>query len=88
MIALVRPAEFAIGRKAAFSVWRFGSPKLMFDAPRHMLKPNSSWISRIVVIVVVTIVGSAPIGIASGSITMSSSAMPCFSTAYASRSCA
>ena len=81
MIALVSPAAFAIGRNAAFSVWRFGSPKLMFDAPRHMFRPSSSRIARIVSIVVVTAWGSAPTVIASGSITMSSSAIPYSSTA-------
>ena len=76
MIALVRPAAIAIGRNAAFSTWRWGRPNETFEAPRHMLTPSSSRIRRIVSSVTVTASVSAPTVIASGSITMSSGAIP------------
>ena len=76
MIALVRPAAIAIGRKAALSTCRSGRPNETFDAPRHMFTPSSSRISRIVSSVVVTASVSAPTVIASGSITTSSGGMP------------
>ena len=76
MIALVRPAAIAIGRNAAFSTSRCGSPNETFDAPRHMFTPSSSRIRLIVASVVRTACGSAPTVIASGSITTSSRAIP------------
>ena len=81
MIALVRPHCIAIGRNVAPSAWRPGMPNETFDAPRVMFRPNSSWISSMVRSVVFTSEVSAPIGIASGSITMSSSGIPYSPTA-------
>ena len=51
-------------------------PKETLEAPQVMLTPNSSRIRRIVSSVVLTTSWSAPIGMASGSITMSAAAMP------------
>ena len=76
MIALVRPAVIAIGSQAAPRVCRSGMPNDVLDAPQVMLTPNSSRIRRIVSQVTSEVVVSAPIGIASGSITMSAWAMP------------
>jgi hypothetical protein len=76
MIALVSPAAIAIGRNAAFSACRSGSPKDTLDAPRHMFTPSSSRIRLIVSSVVRTADGSAPTVMASGSMTTSSRAMP------------
>ena len=76
MIALVSPAAIAMGRNAAFSAWRWGSPKETFEAPRHMFTPSSSRISEIVLSVVVTASVSAPTVMASGSITTSSGGIP------------
>ena len=76
MIALVRPAVIAIGSQAAPRVCRSGMPNDVLDAPQVMLTPNSSRIRRIVSQVTSDVVVSAPIGIASGSITMSAWAMP------------
>ena len=73
MIAEVRPQRMAIGRNVAPSTGRFGMPKDTLPAPRVMLTPNSSRISAIVSSVLLTSVVSAPIGIASGSMTMSAS---------------
>ncbi len=42
VIAEVRPDAIAIGRKAAFSAGRFGSPKLTLDAPHVVFTPSSS----------------------------------------------
>ena len=76
MIALVRPAAIAIGRKAAFKAWRRGRPNETFDAPRHMFTPSSSRIRLIVSSVIVTASVSAPTVIASGSMITSSGPMP------------
>ena len=76
MIALVRPAVIAIGRYAAPRVCRSGMPNETLDAPQVMLTPKRSLICRIVSRVTSEVVVSAPIGIASGSITMSAWAMP------------
>ena len=76
MIALVRPAAAAIGRKPALSTWRWGSPNETLEAPRHMLTPSSSRISEIVASVVVTASVSAPTVIASGSMITSSVLIP------------
>ena len=76
MIALVRPAAIAMGRNAALSTWRSGSPNDTFDAPRHMFTPSSSRIRLIVASVVRTAAGSAPTVMARGSITTSSAAIP------------
>jgi hypothetical protein len=76
MIALVRPDRMAIGRNAAPIDARSGMPNDTLDAPSVMFRPSSSCTSAIVSSVRSTIVVSAPTGIASGSITMSSAGMP------------
>ena len=81
MIALVSPAVIAIGSQAAPRVCRSGIPKDVLDAPQVMFSPCSSRIRRIVSKVTSEVVVSAPIGIASGSITMSAFAMPYSSVA-------
>ncbi len=72
MIALVRPLAAASGRNAAVIACRSGMPKETLDAPMVMLTPNSSLMSAIVSSVRTVCAVSAPTGIASGSITMSS----------------
>ena len=57
-------------------VVRSGIPNDTFEAPSVMFTPSSSWMSEIVSSVFTTRVVSAPIGMASGSSTMSSMAMP------------
>ena len=81
MIALVSPAVIAIGSQAAPSVCRSGMPKETLDAPQVMLRPCSSRIRRIVSRVTSELPVSAPIGMASGSMTMSALAMPYSSVA-------
>ena len=76
MIAHVRPCDAAIERNPAPSVCRPGSPNEVFEAPQVMFTPSSSRISRDVSRNSVTARGSAPTGIASGSITMSSGGIP------------
>ena len=56
-------------------------PNETLDAPQVMFTPNWSRIRRIVSIVTSELPVSAPIGMASGSITMSASAMPYSSVA-------
>ena len=51
-------------------------PKLVFEAPQVVFTPSSSRISRSVSKNSTAARGSAPIGIASASITMSSGGMP------------
>src|SRR6185369_11896459 len=72
MIALVSPWLMAMGRKAAAIECRSGMPKLTLEAPSVMFTPNSALIIAIVSIVRVGCRVSAPTGMASGSITMSS----------------
>ena len=76
MIALVRPCDCAIERNAAPSVLRLGRPKAVFDAPQVVLTPSSSRMRRTASTNIVTAVGIAPTGIASGSMTTSSGLMP------------
>src|SRR6185312_5591055 len=76
MIALVRPWLAAMPRNPAPSTWRPGRPNDVFDAPQVMFTPRSSRISRTVSMKSVTARGSAPTGMASGSMTMSSGGMP------------
>ena len=75
-MALVSPLWMAIGRNAAPSVCRSGMPNDTLDAPSVVFTPNSSRSSAIVSIVLTTTEVSAPTGMASGSITMSSIGMP------------
>src|SRR5205814_10563824 len=70
MMALVSPAAAAMGRNAAPRTCRLGSPNETFDAPRHMLSPNSARMRRIGSSVVVTASTSAPTVIGGGSLTM------------------
>ncbi len=72
MIALVRPCAAASGRNAAVSACRSGMPNDRFDAPQVVLTPNSSLTSARVSSVRMVLPVSAPTGIASGSMTMSS----------------
>src|SRR4029077_5251264 len=81
MIALVSPALIAMGRNAAAIVCRSGMPKLTLEAPSVMFTPNSALIIAIVSIVRVGCRVSAPTGMASGSITMSSTSILYFSVA-------
>jgi hypothetical protein len=76
MIALVSPWLAAIARKPAPRTWRPGRPNEVFDAPQVVFTPSSSRSSRSVSMKSVTARGSAPTGIASGSITTSSGGMP------------
>ena len=76
MIALVRPEVIAIGSQVPLRVCRPGMPNETLDAPHVMLTPKSSRIRRITSNVTRVVVVSAPIGMASGSITMSACAMP------------
>ena len=46
MMAEVIPAPAAMARKVAFMPWRFGRPKLMFEAPQVELTFNSSFRRR------------------------------------------
>ena len=72
MMALVRPDCMAIGMKTEFKVCRSGMPKDTLEAPRVVLRSYFCRIISIVSKVRTTMVESAPIGIASGSMTMSS----------------
>ena len=76
MMALVRPCEMATGRNAAPIACRSGMPNDTFEAPSVMFTPNSSRSSAIVSSVRIPCPVSAPTGMASGSITMSSMAIP------------
>src|SRR5215472_19350205 len=78
MMALVSPLVIAIGRNAAPIEPRSGIPNDTFDAPSVMFTPSSSRSSSMVSSVRSTSEVSAPTGMASGSITMSSIAMPYF----------
>ena len=62
--------------KWAFSAWRPGMPKLVFEAPQVVFTPSSSRSSFRVSKNSTAARGSAPIGIASASITMSSGGIP------------
>ena len=76
MIALVMPEAIAIGRKAALMPWRFGRPKEMFEAPQVVLTPSSSRRRRTRAKTCRPAVAIAPIGMTSGSTTMSCAGMP------------
>ena len=76
MMALVRPAFIAIERNVAPMVVRSGIPNDTFEAPSVMFTPSSSWMSEIVSKVFTTSEVSGPMGMASGSSRMSSTAMP------------
>src|SRR5439155_681469 len=81
MIALVSPWLMAMGRNVAAIECRSGMPKLTLEAPSVMFTPNSALIIAIVSIVRVGCRVSAPTGMASGSITMSSTSILYFSVA-------
>ena len=75
-MALVSPLVMAMGRKAAPIACRSGMPNETLDAPSVVFTPNSSRSSEMVSMVLTTREVSAPTGMASGSITMSSTGMP------------
>ena len=76
MIADVMPEAIAIGRKAALMPCRCGRPNEMFDAPQLVLTFSSSRSRRTSVNTWRPAVPIAPIGMTSGSTTMSSGLMP------------
>ena len=76
MIAEVMPEAIAIGRKAALMPWRFGRPKEMLEAPQVVLTPSSSRSRRTRAKTWRPAVAMAPIGMTSGSTTMSWAGMP------------
>ena len=76
VIADVRPLAIAIDRKAPLMPSRFGSPKLTFDAPQVELTLSSSRSRPRMRKTWRPAPGIAPIGISSGSTTMSSRGMP------------
>ena len=76
VIAEVIPAAIAIGRKAALMPSRFGSPKLTFEAPQVVLTLSSSRRRRTSAKTCWPAWASAPIGMTSGSTTMSERGMP------------
>ncbi len=76
MIALVSPWLCAIARNVAPSAWRPGIANDVFEAPQVVLTPSSSRSRCSVSTNAVTARGSAPIGIASGSMITSSGGIP------------
>ncbi len=76
MIALVIPFAIAIARNAPLMPLRFGSPKEMFDAPQVVFTPSSSCSRRTSAKTCRPAPPIAPIGITSGSTTMSCAGMP------------
>ena len=76
MMAEVMPAAMAIGRKAALTAWRWGRPKEMFEAPQVVFTPSSSRSRRTSAKTCRPAVPIAPIGMTSGSTTMSAALMP------------
>src|SRR5690606_31750477 len=81
MIALVNPAEIAIASQVALIVGRPGIPNDTLEAPHVVLRPQRSRIALSTSRAVRPTVPSAPIGMASGSMTMSAGAMPYSSVA-------
>ncbi len=81
MMALVSPWLMAMGRNAAAIACRSGMPNDTFDAPSVMFTPNSALSSAIVSRVRAGCRVSAPTGMASGSMTMSSTGILYFSVA-------
>ena len=76
VIAEVIPLAIAIGRNAALMPSRFGRPKLTFDAPQVVLTPSSSRSRRTIRKTWRPAVAIAPMGMTSGSTTMSARGMP------------
>ena len=76
MIAEVMPEAIAIGRKAALMPCRCGRPNEMFEAPQLVLTFSSSRSRRTSAKTCRPAVPIAPIGMTSGSTTMSSGLMP------------
>jgi hypothetical protein len=76
MIALVSPWLWATARNVAPIACRPGMANEVFDAPQVVFTPSSSRSRCRVSTKVVTARGSAPTGIASGSITTSSGGIP------------
>ena len=75
------PFAIAIARKAPLMPLRLGSPNETLDAPHVVLTPSSSWSLRTSVNTCRPAPPIAPIGITSGSTTMSCGAMPCSAAA-------
>ena len=65
-----------MGRKAALMPWRLGRPKEMLEAPQVVLTPSSSRRRRTRAKTCRPAVAMAPIGMTSGSTTMSWAGMP------------
>ena len=76
VIAEVMPLAIAIGRNAALMPSRLGRPKLTFDAPQVVLTPSSSRRRRTSVKTWRPASARAPMGMTSGSTTMSEAGMP------------
>src|SRR3954451_17773446 len=76
VIAEVIPAAMAIGRNAPLMPSRFGRPKLTFDAPQVVLTRSSSRRRRTSWKTCWPACDSAPMGMTSGSTTMSERGMP------------
>src|SRR4051812_43954402 len=76
VIALVRPFEIAIARNAPFSSLRLGNPNDTVQAPHVVVTPSSSWSRRSSANTCRPAEPIAPIGMTSGSTTMSSFGMP------------
>jgi len=71
VIAQVSPASMAMARKAVFSAGRPGSPKETFEASQTVFTPSSSRRRRTKRNSDNPAVGTAPIGMASGSMSTS-----------------
>ena len=76
MIADVIPEAIAMARNVPVTMWRLGKPKLTFDAPHVVLTLSSSRSRRISLNACWPAWPRAPIGITSGSTTMSWAGMP------------
>ena len=70
------PAVIAIGKKALLIPCRFGRPKEMLEAPQVVFTPNSSRKRRTSVKTCRPAVPIAPMGITSGSTTISCAGIP------------
>ena len=75
-MAEVMPAPITMARKLELSPCRFGRPKLMLEAPQVVLTFSSVRRRRIRWNTALPAWPSAPIGITSGSTTMSECGMP------------
>ena len=76
VMALVMPAAINIARKLAFTASRSGSPNETLLAPQTVLQPSSSFTQRTICSTCAPAPATAPAGITSGSMRMSSRGMP------------